>query len=58
MLACSLYFVFSEMILSGFTRFGYGESFFLLKGAPQKQLRGVFGVWNWGYLLEHGKAIF
>ena len=58
MFACSLDFVFSEMILQGLTRFGFGETFFHAKGRPTTATSGVFGAENWGSLLEHGEAIF
>ena len=58
MLACSLDSVLSEVILSGLTRFGYGESLFLPKGVPQQKHQRVLGAWNWDYLLEDREAIF
>ena len=58
MLACPRDFVFSEMILSGLTRFWLWLKFHLAKRSPTIATLGVFGAWNGGYLLEHGEAIF
>ena len=58
MLACSLDSILSEVILSGLTRFGYGESFFLPKGTPQQKHRRVLGAWTCDFLLEHREEIF